>query len=156
MAVGVRGCGCGEVFTGASIASSAVSVHTDARQSRAAHAIPPPSAPGSRHGFASGPRRRPACPCPRLPPQVVRESLYDAFYKLTDSRSQITSYVFDEVRRRGLVAAAAALLLPLLLLLAVVGARHQVLGVHTSLAARPLPPGSLLPGPRHRAAHGAG
>lgn len=30
--------------------------------------------------------------------QVVRESLYDAFYKLTDSRSQITSYVFDEVR----------------------------------------------------------
>ncbi len=29
--------------------------------------------------------------------QVVRESLYDAFYKLTDSRSQITSYVFDEV-----------------------------------------------------------
>ncbi|GAB4820180.1 hypothetical protein N2152v2_007226 [Parachlorella kessleri] len=30
--------------------------------------------------------------------QVVRESLYDAFYKLTDSRSQITSYVFDSVR----------------------------------------------------------
>lgn len=30
--------------------------------------------------------------------QVVRESLYDAYYKLTDSRSQITSYVFDEVR----------------------------------------------------------
>lgn len=30
--------------------------------------------------------------------QVVRESLYDAFYKLTDSRAQITSYVFDEVR----------------------------------------------------------
>ncbi|KAL4448951.1 hypothetical protein ABPG77_007668 [Micractinium sp. CCAP 211/92] len=30
--------------------------------------------------------------------QVIRESLYDAFYKLTDSRSQITSYVFDEVR----------------------------------------------------------
>ncbi|PSC73089.1 hypersensitive-induced response 1 [Micractinium conductrix] len=30
--------------------------------------------------------------------QVVRESLYDAFYKLTDSRSQITAYVFDEVR----------------------------------------------------------
>lgn len=30
--------------------------------------------------------------------QCVRENLYDAFYKLTDSRSQITSYVFDEVR----------------------------------------------------------
>lgn len=30
--------------------------------------------------------------------QVVRESLYDAFYKLTDSKSQITAYVFDEVR----------------------------------------------------------
>lgn len=30
--------------------------------------------------------------------QCVRENLYDAFYKLTDSRAQITSYVFDEVR----------------------------------------------------------
>jgi len=30
--------------------------------------------------------------------QVVKESLIDAFYKLTDSRSQITSYVFDVVR----------------------------------------------------------
>lgn len=30
--------------------------------------------------------------------QVVKENLYDAFYKLTDSRSQITSYVFDVVR----------------------------------------------------------
>ncbi|KAK9808140.1 hypothetical protein WJX73_001299 [Symbiochloris irregularis] len=30
--------------------------------------------------------------------QVVRDNLYDAFYKLTDSRSQITSYVFDVVR----------------------------------------------------------
>ena len=30
--------------------------------------------------------------------QVVREAIYDAFYKLTDSRSQITSYVFDVVR----------------------------------------------------------
>ncbi|KAK9814701.1 hypothetical protein WJX72_010130 [[Myrmecia] bisecta] len=30
--------------------------------------------------------------------QVVKENVYDAFYKLTDSRSQITSYVFDVVR----------------------------------------------------------
>mmetsp|Transcript_35752 Transcript_35752/g.63783 ORF Transcript_35752/g.63783 Transcript_35752/m.63783 type:complete len:289 (-) Transcript_35752:400-1266(-) len=30
--------------------------------------------------------------------QVIKESLIDAFYKLTDSRSQITSYVFDVVR----------------------------------------------------------
>ena len=30
--------------------------------------------------------------------QVIKENLYDAFYKLTDSRSQITSYVFDVVR----------------------------------------------------------
>lgn len=30
--------------------------------------------------------------------QVVPESLYDAFYKLTDYRSQIRSYVFDVVR----------------------------------------------------------
>ena len=29
---------------------------------------------------------------------VVRESIYDAFYKLTDSRAQITSFVYDEVR----------------------------------------------------------
>ena len=27
--------------------------------------------------------------------QVEKENLYSAFYKLTDSRSQITSYVFD-------------------------------------------------------------
>ena len=27
--------------------------------------------------------------------QVERDNLYSAFYKLTDSRSQITSYVFD-------------------------------------------------------------
>lgn len=33
----------------------------------------------------------------RLPSvmQVEKENLYSAFYKLTDSRSQITSYVFD-------------------------------------------------------------
>ena len=30
--------------------------------------------------------------------QIQRDNLYDAFYKLTDSRAQITSYVFDEVR----------------------------------------------------------
>ena len=30
--------------------------------------------------------------------QVVKDNVYDAFYKLTDSRSQITSYVFDVVR----------------------------------------------------------
>lgn len=30
--------------------------------------------------------------------QVIREAIYDAFYKLTDSRSQITAYVFDVVR----------------------------------------------------------
>lgn len=30
--------------------------------------------------------------------QVVKEAVYDAFYKLTDSRTQITSYVFDNVR----------------------------------------------------------
>jgi len=30
--------------------------------------------------------------------QIEREHLYDAFYKLTDSRAQIMSYVFDEVR----------------------------------------------------------
>lgn len=30
--------------------------------------------------------------------QVIQQNLYDAFYKLTDSRSQITSYVFDVVR----------------------------------------------------------
>ena len=30
--------------------------------------------------------------------QIQRENLYDAFYKLTDSRAQITAFVFDEVR----------------------------------------------------------
>lgn len=30
--------------------------------------------------------------------QIQRENLYDAFYKLTDSRSQLTALVFDEVR----------------------------------------------------------
>ena len=30
--------------------------------------------------------------------QVVAESLYDAFYRLTDSDKQIRSYVFDVVR----------------------------------------------------------
>ena len=30
--------------------------------------------------------------------QVVKDAVYDAFYRLTDSRSQITSYVFDVVR----------------------------------------------------------
>lgn len=30
--------------------------------------------------------------------QVVPESLYDAFYRLTDYRTQIQSYVFDVVR----------------------------------------------------------
>jgi len=30
--------------------------------------------------------------------QVQKENLYDAFYKLTDTRNQITSYVFDVVR----------------------------------------------------------
>ncbi|KAL6769245.1 FAP173 [Auxenochlorella protothecoides x Auxenochlorella symbiontica] len=30
--------------------------------------------------------------------QVVRENVYDAFYKLTDSKSQIRSYVYDEIR----------------------------------------------------------
>ncbi|KAL3133935.1 hypothetical protein ABBQ32_008383 [Trebouxia sp. C0010 RCD-2024] len=30
--------------------------------------------------------------------QVVKDALYDAFYKLTDSKSQIRSYVFDVVR----------------------------------------------------------
>ncbi|PNH08135.1 Hypersensitive-induced response protein 3 [Tetrabaena socialis] len=30
--------------------------------------------------------------------QVVREAIYDAYYKLTDSRQQISAYVFDEVR----------------------------------------------------------
>jgi len=29
---------------------------------------------------------------------VIKESVYDAFYKLTDNRSQIRSYVFDVVR----------------------------------------------------------
>lgn len=36
------------------------------------------------------------CICERA--QVQKESLYDAFYRLTDSRQQISSYVFDEVR----------------------------------------------------------
>ena len=31
-------------------------------------------------------------------PQVIKEAVYDAFYKLTDSSSQIRSYVFDVVR----------------------------------------------------------
>lgn len=30
--------------------------------------------------------------------QVIKEAVYDAFYKLTDSSSQIRSYVFDVVR----------------------------------------------------------
>ena len=30
--------------------------------------------------------------------QIQRENLYDAFYKLTNSHAQITSFVFDEVR----------------------------------------------------------
>jgi hypothetical protein len=30
--------------------------------------------------------------------QVIAESLYDAFYRLTDSEKQIRSYVFDVVR----------------------------------------------------------
>lgn len=30
--------------------------------------------------------------------QIERENLYDAFYKLTDTKAQIMSYVFDEVR----------------------------------------------------------
>ena len=30
--------------------------------------------------------------------QIQRENLYDAFYKLTDSRAQISAYVYDEVR----------------------------------------------------------
>ena len=30
--------------------------------------------------------------------QVMKNHMYDAFYRLTDSRSQITSYVFDVVR----------------------------------------------------------
>ena len=29
---------------------------------------------------------------------MIKEAIYDAFYKLTDSRSQITAYVFDVVR----------------------------------------------------------
>ena len=29
---------------------------------------------------------------------MIKESVYDAFYKLTDNRSQIRSYVFDVVR----------------------------------------------------------
>ena len=34
----------------------------------------------------------------RCAAQVIKEAVYDAFYKLTDSRSQIRSYVFDVVR----------------------------------------------------------
>ncbi len=30
--------------------------------------------------------------------QIIRDSIYEAFYKLTNSRDQITSYVFDTVR----------------------------------------------------------
>ena len=30
--------------------------------------------------------------------QVVREAIYDAFYRLTNPKSQITAYVFDVVR----------------------------------------------------------
>jgi regulator of protease activity HflC (stomatin/prohibitin superfamily) len=30
--------------------------------------------------------------------QIERENAYDAFYKLTDSRAQILSYVYDELR----------------------------------------------------------
>ncbi len=30
--------------------------------------------------------------------QIIRDSVYEAFYKLTNSRNQITSYVFDTVR----------------------------------------------------------
>lgn len=30
--------------------------------------------------------------------QVVQESIYDAFYRLTNARAQITAYVFDVVR----------------------------------------------------------
>ncbi len=29
---------------------------------------------------------------------MIKEAVYDAFYKLTDNRSQIRSYVFDVVR----------------------------------------------------------
>jgi hypothetical protein len=29
-----------------------------------------------------------------VPPQVQKEALWDAFYKLTDSRQQISSYIF--------------------------------------------------------------
>lgn len=30
--------------------------------------------------------------------QVVQESIYDAFYRLTNAKAQITAYVFDVVR----------------------------------------------------------
>ena len=30
--------------------------------------------------------------------QVVKENLYDAFYRLTNPKTQITAYVFDVVR----------------------------------------------------------
>lgn len=48
------------------------------------------------HPFDLNSSELPSAVCGVL--QVVRDNLYDAFYKLTDSRSQITSYVFDVVR----------------------------------------------------------
>lgn len=35
------------------------------------------------------------------PRQVLKDKLYDAFYRLTDSRSQMSAYVFDVIRATG-------------------------------------------------------
>ncbi len=44
-------------------------------------------------------RRQLDCHCIELSVlQVVRESIYDAFYRLTNAQTQITAYVFDVVR----------------------------------------------------------
>jgi hypothetical protein len=87
--------------------------------------------------------------------QVVRESLYDAFYKLTDSRSQITSYVFDEARPsrpcapRRRAACSSTACLPL----AAAHGGARCCGEHAVSERAPSP---LHAGPRHRAAHAVG
>ena len=44
--------------------------------------------------------RLPLLLCARMPVcvQVQKESVYDAFYKLTNPHQQISSYIFDVVR----------------------------------------------------------
>ena len=55
---------------------------------------------GSHSSASNNTAGLPSCPRGRdsILAQVIKEAIYDAFYKLTDSRSQITAYVFDVVR----------------------------------------------------------